>query len=239
MDEQILSEIGLSINESKIYVALLELGLSTITEISKRCNIHRTNVYDSINKLVEKGLVSYIQKDKVTFYEGNNPRYLHNIIKEKERKLLSILPQLDLKRKLATAKGEAHILEGISALMQIFYGLLQYKDTILAYGIPKLAPKMLSTKLPHFHKERIKLKIPMKHIYNHNAKDRINFLNKMKHTSAKYLPEVFDSNVATIVCGEEVSITVWADKIMTIRIKNKTVADSYKAYFSLLWESSR
>ena len=238
MDEQILSDVGLSMNESKIYISLLELGLSTITEISKKCNIRRTNVYDSIKKLVEKGLASYIQKDKTTYYEANNPRYLHNIIKEKERKLLSILPQLDLKRKLASSKGEANVLEGVTALIQVMYGLLKYKEPILVYGIPKVAPELMSTKLPHFHKERLKLKMPMKHIYNHNVEERIKFLNKMKYTFARFLPESFDSNVATMICGEEVLLTVWSDEITTIRIKNKVVADSYKNYFSLLWTAA-
>lgn len=239
MNEDILTEFGLSNNEAKIYISLLGLGLSTITKIASDCKLHRSNVYDSIKKLIDKGLVSYIQRDNVTLYEAADPHVLIRVAKEKENRLKSILPQLLLSKKLAASKGEAYIFEGVSSFMNILYGFLKYNDPILAFGIPRQVPEILKTKIPHFHRERLKLKIPMKHIYNHNAKERIAFLNKMKYTHARYLPESFDSQVSTNVCGDEVIFTLWTETILSIQVKNKLIADSYKKYFSLLWEVAK
>jgi len=75
--------------------------------------------------------------------------------------------------------------------------------------------------------------------YNHNAKQRIAFLNKMKLTEAKYLPESFDSQVSTNICGDQVVIALWNNPITIIQIKNQAVADSYKRYFELLWKSAK
>ncbi|MBL7051015.1 helix-turn-helix domain-containing protein [Candidatus Woesearchaeota archaeon] len=239
MNEDILEEIGLSPNEAKIYTALLGIGLNTVSFISNKCKLHRANVYDSLKKLTGKGLVAYVQRDNTTLYEATNPQALLRIIKEKENKVKGILPQLMMSKKLAQSRGEAHIFEGVQSFMNLLYGMLKYKEEFIAYGIPPIAPEVVKTQIPHFHKERIAQKIAMRHIYNHDAKERITFLNKMALTSAKYLPERFDSQVSTVVCGEEVFLTLWTKPLLNIQIKNKNVAESYKRYFSLLWEAAK
>jgi len=239
MNEDTLIELGLSQNEAKIYLSLLNLGLTTITQIAEASKLHRANVYDSIKKLIDKGLVSHIQKEKVTFYEANDPNSLLRILKEKENKLKSILPQLLLHKSLAKSKGQAHIYEGTQAFIKILYSFLDYNDDILAYGIPKIAPDMMKTSIPHFHEERLKKKITMKHIYNYNAQDRIKFLNKMKLTQAKFLPEKYESMVSTNICGKEVVLVLWVKPVMIIQIKNRPIAESYKKYFSILWKAAK
>jgi len=83
------------------------------------------------------------------------------------------------------------------------------------------------------------MKIPMWHIYNHDATERIDFLNKMSYTKAKSLPQRFDSKVSTVICGDEVVIVAWISPVMTIQIKNKLLSESYKNYFNILWESAK
>jgi len=239
MYEEILMDIGFTKNEAKTYIALLNLGLATATKISKNSGLHRANVYDSLKKLSEKGFVTHIQKENTSYYSATNPQSLLRIIKEKENNLKTILPQLMLTKKLAGSTGEAHIFESVTSFMNLLHNLLDYKEEILVYGIPKLAPGRIKTKIPHFHKKRISLDIDMKHIYNHNAKERIEILNNMKNTFAKYLPKSFDSQVSTTICGEEVILTLWHENLINIQIKNKSVANSYKKYFELLWNAAK
>lgn len=66
-------------------------------------------------------------------------------------------------------------------------GFLKYNEPILVYGIPKEAPEKMKTFIPHFHNRRIPQKIVMKHIYNHNAQERIKYLNTLPYTEARYL----------------------------------------------------
>ncbi|MFP4568191.1 MAG: TrmB family transcriptional regulator [Candidatus Woesearchaeota archaeon] len=237
--EEVLEEIGLSPNESKIYLTLLELGLSTVTAISDLSKVHRANIYDSLKKLVDKGLVSHIKKDNTTYYEASNPQSLLRLVKEKETKLVSIMPQLILSKNLATAKGDASVHEGVPAFMNLLYSLLDKNEPIYIYGLPKEAPIILKTKIPHFHTERVSRKISMDHIYNHDASSRIKFLNSMPFTSAKYLPEKFESKVSTCICGDEIILTIWTREVMAVRIKNELIADSYKKHFSILFSAAR
>jgi sugar-specific transcriptional regulator TrmB len=59
MNTKILEDIGLTKTEIKIYLALLKLGQSTTTNIIKDAGIHASKVYEFLDKLIKKGLVSY------------------------------------------------------------------------------------------------------------------------------------------------------------------------------------
>ena len=238
MKEQVLESIGLSKNETKIFLALLDIGQTTAGKITEKSGVHRTNVYDAVERLIEKGLVSYIIKNKIKYFEATDPSNLMNLIKEKEVQLKEIMPQLKLSTKLANKKGEAKIYEGVPAFMNILHSFLKYKEPILSYGIPKTAPEMLKTSIPHFHKARIAKKIQMNVIYNFDAQDRINKVNKISYTDARFIDDKFRSLVSTNICGDEVVLALWTKPIIIIQIKNKQIADAYKHYFEFMWTNA-
>ena len=68
MNLEYLQKIGLTAGEIKVYNAVLELGISSLGKIQEKTGIERRNIYDILNKLIEKGLISYtIEKGKKTF----------------------------------------------------------------------------------------------------------------------------------------------------------------------------
>jgi len=235
--EEHLRELGFSQNESRVYLALLELGCCNVGKIANKSRVHRTNVYDALEGLSRKGLVSSVLKENIKFYEAINPDNLVNLLREKENKLNQILPHLKLKH---TQKRElVKSFEGIQAIKNIFNNFISYKSTIYTYGTPREAVKQLGIPfLSHFHKKRIAKKVWMMHIYNEDAKDRVDYLNKLPYTGAKYLPKEFNTSATTRVCGDEVVITHYTNPPLTIQINNKELAEIYRKYFWLLWKLS-
>ena len=73
MKEQ-LKEAGLTANESKIYTSLLELGPSNAGLISRKSGLHRRVVYDTLEMLIQKGLVGYILKNNVRLFQASHPK---------------------------------------------------------------------------------------------------------------------------------------------------------------------
>ncbi len=233
--EETLKDIGFSQNESRIYLALLEIGSSNVGKIANKSGVHRTNVYDALENLSRRGLVSSVLKGNIRFYEGIDPGNLVNLLKEKENKLSLILPQLRLKHSQKTEIVRSY--EGIQAVRNIFNNFLEKKATIYTYGTPREAIIQLGIPfLTQFHKKRVQKKIWMLHIYNEDAKDRVDFLNKLKFTGAKYLPKEYNTFATTRVCGDEVVITHYTRPPLTIQICNKELAETYKKYFKLLWK---
>lgn len=239
MSENFLMDIGFTKNESKIYFSLLKKGSNTPSEISSNTSIHRTNVYDCLERLIEKGLVNYIHKEGKKYYQASNPTKIRDILKEKEQKFNDLLPEM-LKLKQNPRINElAEIHRGIKALRMILYSFLTKKNPILVYGIPKIALNYMEDFIILYHKRRIKKKIIMKHISDENATKRITQLNKMPYTYARYLPKMKNTPVSTNICGNEIVFILWSESPYIIKIKNKEIANSYKNYFDLLWELSK
>ena len=233
-------DLGLSQNESRVYLGLLDIGLTTATRISHETKVHRTNVYESLERLIKKGLVRYITKNKKKYFEAASPMSLMDILKEKQIKLQEILPYLLLKESSKEKKTKANVYEGLKSFRLLLYKYIKYNEPILVFGIPKDVPDKLNNFIIHFHNERVKKKIIMKHIYNYDAIERVKILNKMEHTQARRLPKEYDSPVSTLVCYKKVLLIMWhIDPVLMIEIEHKDLADSYVKYFNLMWGLAR
>ena len=70
MDIKALENLGLSNVEAKVYLALLEVGSVVANKIAEQSGIHRRTVYDALETLIEKGLVSFvIEANKKYYYQ--------------------------------------------------------------------------------------------------------------------------------------------------------------------------
>jgi len=236
MQEDFLLELGFSKNESKVYLALLKSGLSTVNEISSATGIHRTNIYDCVERLIEKGLANYIHKDGKKYYQSSNPNKFKDILKEKEEKFSKLLPKMLAIRSINIDKELAEVHRGMKAVKLILKNFLKKKQPIFVYGIPKKSREILGDFIDIYHKLRIKKKITIKHIHDGQGIKRAKALNKLPYTQAKYITELKYSPVSTNICGDEVVFILWEDTPYTIQIKNKEIANSHKNYFNLLWK---
>jgi sugar-specific transcriptional regulator TrmB len=86
MNEQ-LKELGFTSGEERVYLALLKLGVSTTGIISKEANVSRSKLYEVLEKLARKGIVSHFKKNNVLHYQAANPNKILDFINEKEKLL--------------------------------------------------------------------------------------------------------------------------------------------------------
>ena len=95
MQTNILEELGLTKNESTIYLFLLKVGETTTGSIIKETGIANSRVYESLSSLISKGLVSYnIQKDGKHF-QAASPSKFSEIEEQRKKKIQEMLPQLN------------------------------------------------------------------------------------------------------------------------------------------------
>jgi len=235
MVENLLVEIGFSKNEEKVYLTLLRLGSSTAGIIASKCEVHRTNVYDALDRLVEKSLVTYVYKGNKKFFEAVDPARISDLLKEKLATFENLLPQLLLDYRLSKTKERVHIYEGLSGIKAITDDMLKEGKEILAFGIPRDVPERLKTFLPAFQKRRIEKKIPMKHIYDANAQERIQYLNSLPCTEAYFLSQDYEESPATtLIYGDKIAFNIWSVPPLSILIESERMADRYRKFFSIL-----
>jgi predicted transcriptional regulator len=239
MDTKVLTQIGLTENESKVYLALLELGKANIGKIAEKSRVHRTNIYETIKGLEKKRLVNILEIEGSKSYEAVDPENLMDMITKKQDKLRAIIPQLKLSRKLAPQKSQVHVYEGLEAFKSLLNHFLDLGKPRLVMGGPPMALKLLKDFLKTYHEKRVELKVPMRQIYNFESMERARVLDSMPFTDVRCLPKEYDSPVSTTICGDEVAMSYWKGVPIFIHIIKKEVADSYRSYFELLWSKAK
>src|SRR3989344_8581990 len=96
-----LTSLGLSDNEAKVYMAMLELGSATVLEISAKAGVNRPTTYVQIESLKKMGLVSTQTKGKKQIFIPESPDQLEFMIERekkeievKKEELQKLLPEL-------------------------------------------------------------------------------------------------------------------------------------------------
>ncbi|MCG2690241.1 hypothetical protein L6252_03105, partial [Candidatus Parcubacteria bacterium] len=88
-----LTNVGLSDKQAGVYLALLELGPSTVSEVSRRAGINRTTGYDILEMLVAEQLVSPLGKGKIKKYVAENPEKIINFAQNQIKRAQDILSE--------------------------------------------------------------------------------------------------------------------------------------------------
>lgn len=236
MDNKILQKLGLTESESKVYLALLELGPSLAGAISGKTGIHRRNVYDITERLIQKGLIGYIVKNNRRLFEASPPSKFLDDLKEKQRELEENLPNLNLLYAKTKEKQETNFYKGIEGLKTVFQDQLEAegKDKeILILGASESAFEVLPFYFKWYDKDRVEKKIKTRII----ASDKLS--KKIPLAEIKYLPQKYANPLAINIYRDKVAIIFWKKSPIAIVIKEKEIADSYRQYFELIWKSAK
>jgi sugar-specific transcriptional regulator TrmB len=234
MNTDILRKIGLTDTEVKIYLELLSLGATSAGKIVERTGIYRKNLYDALNKLIERGLVSYVIENKIKFFQAKKPDNLLRYLDEKKEELEEILPELNAKSKSQTPEIESEIYRGVEGIKTILKDCLNYKE-ILMIGATGDVENRLPYFWPQYNKKREKLKCKWKLLLVHEAKDKP--ITKSRFYEYKVLPKILSGLNVIYIYGEYVANILWLEKPLAFVTKHKTLANNYKKYFNYLWET--
>lgn len=243
---EILKKFGLSDKEIKLYLTLLELGTASSGELIKRLGFYSKTVYEILEKLMNKGLVSYVIKSNIKYFEAVDPeRFLDilkeekNIIKQKEKEIKEIIPQLKAKRKLSKETQEATIYKGKEGMKSVFEDQLKQKGEILVFGGGGKFKETLGPYSELWHKKRLKKKIKLMILWNEKLANKKKDTLKYGLIKIKLLPKEFDNPAPAMIYDDKVAITLWSEVPIATLIRSKEVAESYKNYFNLLWKIAK
>ncbi len=233
----VLHSIGFNSNEIHVYLNLLSSGKASPSEVSKTTQIHRSNTYDILEKLHEKGIVDKSVENDKKYFSPIDPDDLLDYLKQKERELESIIPEMNKLQNTKVETERVFLSEGMNSVKNILNHLLDYNSPISSYGIPKESIEILGGFIEEFHRKRIKRKIPFRAVYDSKSISYVKKLNKMDFTEARFYP-LKHPQVSTIVCSDRVITIIWNSPITVINILSERVAETYSDYFEILWKES-
>ncbi|MBI4171033.1 MAG: hypothetical protein HY514_05010 [Candidatus Aenigmarchaeota archaeon] len=231
-NRDVLIELGLSEGESIVYLALLRLGESQVNKIKVHTKMHRTTIYDFLDSLAKKGLVSYVIKNNIKFYSAAHPSRLEDLIKEKREHLEEIVPSL---LKLATLEKKAlkvEVCDGIEGFKTFVKRMTERKGELLAFGIDE---SQFETRFPYIMKAYFKKEAALNLQERLITSKGIKFIYKKKGLAYRYIDSKFFSPVPTLIWGVLTIFIIW-EPLTIIIIENKDLADAYRKHFELLWK---
>ena len=238
MNTKILQNLGLTTREAEIYLILLDTGSTTTGQIIKKSGLHKATIYSILQRLVDRGLVSYIVKERARYFEATDPENLLDFLKEKEDSLKEILPELKKKKEQSKQKQEAYILEGLKGLKTVrdrSLKVLSKGDELLVLGASKASNMALESYWTNYHNKRVREGINARMLWNETAKRWGKEREKLPLTQLKYLPKELETPANIDIYKNVVDISVFAEKPFIFHIENKTLADAFRNYFNLLW----
>jgi len=237
-NEQILMDFGLTENEAKVYMGLLKLGSVTAGEITKKSGIHRATVYDILERLTEKGLVSYSIKANRKYFEAVDPNQLLSLLEDKKEKIQSILPELLMQRKLSKEPQEATIFKGKKGMKSVYEDVLKEAKEILVYGAEGKFKDIMQHYFTIWQKRRVKARIPAKIIYSETIRGK-RLKEEIKYVKIKYIPKEYATPANTLIYSNKIVIMVWGQEPIATMIRSKEIVTAYTSFFNLLWKIAK
>ncbi len=237
---QTLQNLGLTETESRVYLAMLELGPSSVQNIAKKAHISRTAAYDIIGALQTKGISSTFQKGKKNFFSVEDPKRLESyfskhldFMKEQLGEFKHFVPELRLlqgedKPKVRYYSGD----EGIHALFRDVHmsrtrELFEFADVDSLYE--------------HVHQDRF---LPLRKRYSFDdiavkALFRGTLRNAVKgvqYRQVKIHAKMFSGEIW--LYSDRIAFTKFEGDIEVVIIENKTFSEAMRVIMQIAWESA-
>lgn len=238
-----LQQLGLTKTESKVYLSLLQIGSTTTGPLVKKTELHRATVYDVLKRLMEKGLVTYITKEKTKHFQTTDPRHFIDMIHEEKEELdqreiitKNIVRDINKIKKHSKNKENASIYQGIRGIKTILEDVLTYKKYYVFTSKGKFKEILGSYFFQFQNKKKIK-KIQSKLLVDESLRN--SEYSKAVYGKIKYLPKEYSYPTGTFVYGEKVALFVFTDYPTGILIESKEISDSFKSYFKILWKIAK
>ena len=234
MDTSVLEKIGLTRNQATVYLSLLKLGSNTAQNIIKESGMHRSRVYDSLEKLQEIGLVSYVVKDFKKYFQSVKPEKLLDYVDEQKEMIRQNLAEFKGLEGMKKEEINASIYKGKEGIKSILSMVLKENKDLYVLGAKGLIFTELKYFMPNFEKERIKRKI--KYIRLYDSEEIASKAIKEPFVQGRVLAPGFSSNSVVWIFGNNVAVILWKEKHPTaFLIEKKEVADSFRKWFKLIY----
>lgn len=239
MYEKELRELGLTDNEIKIYLLLLKQGLMNPSEISQKLGLHRGYVYDALERMQEKDIVSSILKLNKKYFRATNPENLIELLKSRLETFQKIIPGLKGIMNSSGEETKVELHKGQKVYRTLLKDItlrLKKNDEVCLIGIDE---DILEKEVEPIYLEQYFNTIKAKGI-----KERIIIkkgAKKIKKSVLKYrvLEETYIGKTAQIIYNNKVALFLLGIPYYLIVIENKEVADTYRNQFELLWKTAK
>jgi len=240
-----LKILGLNDEDIAVYLAILTLGKSTVTDIARKSAIKRTTIYNYLDNLLKFGLIFKTVDKKRTYYCPESPNKIKNVLEkqktaidDKKEKISLVIPELEKLYSGSFNKPRISFYEGQEGLREVYWQILDTSKTVYSIFSPDNFFQLFSSAENH------KL---MMTLYN-NGGQMHSLIEKSDHPypelkhveyknfiKSKNLPEGFHFDTDLLVAGNKVAMISFKNLIGLI-IEDDSIANLQKNFIKTIWK---
>ncbi len=234
--EETLTSLGLENQQIKVYLALLDYGEASASQLSERTGLGRVHMYQITEKLIHKGLISQISKSGVKYFLAADPSIFLKDLEQKETDIREILPELrERQKKKESFEARIEVFrgkEGINSVLKMI--LADKKEYVMLGGGEQCCSKefelIMSIFVKRGEKERLKGRLL--------EREKANFFVG-KHEEFRYIADEMLTSTTLAIWGNKVATFVWTKPYYAIVVESEEVAKSNLAAFNHLWKNAK
>lgn len=249
MNSQILREIGLTEGEIKVYTSLIALGKSSTGKIMEKSGISSSKVYLILEKLIQKGLVSFILENNVKKFQVANPKNIIEYINKQQKELESIKKQSEeIVKEITSTLGKfeeesAQIYRGFAGMRAAFDNLLAELDKgneflFFSQSKEELENEKVRDFFKNLHAKRLEKNILTRGIVSSDLEElfKKNFIKQKNYQIAFYK---ITMPMAVSIGKNRILFNIWGDNPICFEIISKNIADKHRNFFNQLWKLAK
>jgi len=246
MDGKDLEKLGLSKNEARVYYALIQKKQATAAEIIKVIGAHRGIVYDNLERLIEKGLVSFVIKGMKKYFVAEEPDAIIEFLNSKKQAIDSeiknagkLIPEISKFLKAKTEDdSETRVFRGTKGLKKVLAETLTTKES-WSIGMTNESVNILSSNYWENYNAKVKdLKIKEYFLLNADYKDTY-FFDRIKNVSYRRLPPELNQVTEIVLYKDQVAMFIFTKTPTVVVVKDKNLFQTFRQQFDFLWKLSK
>ncbi|OGI59660.1 hypothetical protein A3C60_01800 [Candidatus Nomurabacteria bacterium RIFCSPHIGHO2_02_FULL_37_45] len=241
-----LEFIGFSEKEVLVYLALLELGKGTVTQISRKAGINRPTGYHVLASLEVKELVRVSGKEPKQEYVAESPDQIEKLLVKKIesdqafiKEARKIIPELKSMHNVSD-RPKVLFYEGKEGLEKVYEDTLTSHEEIRAYATYDDMQVALPGYFPEYFYRRAKKGISIRAIfpYTQAGIDLSGYNKEQKRETAMVPADKYYFSPEINIYDNKVMIASWKEKLGII-IESHEIADAMKKVFELAWAEAK
>jgi sugar-specific transcriptional regulator TrmB len=250
--QKYLTAYGLSSDESRAYIALLEKPLSHL-ELARKTGINRTKIYRIADDLEKRSLIKTEQLDSGKLLSASEPKNLEVELVSEEQNLAN--KRAILSRVIPTLEGihrgdqkelqfKVSTYEGVSGFKQMLWNELKTNGEILIFGSGGIEDLVISRRWSEAHRAKtVDLDYKVREINNFSKKPII--FTENDSFVKRYNRRVIDEELLDL--GQQ--ITIYNDTVgvfhfrdgqkVGMEIQNRAYANTMRQMFESYWKIAK
>jgi len=241
MADHRLTALGLDEKEQRFYLAALELGASSVTALAAHACVTRTNAYDLLQRLEERGLLSQIGEKGARQVVAEDPNVLVTKWERTRAMLDDLVPELrsvfvstqhkPRVRYYEGAQGIARVLwQTLECTSPVLHGFLSMQDLLEVPGVEEM---------DRFIAERARRGITLKVVRSRSRETDAAWPSSVtERRELRYAPESADLGMTMLIHDDCVSYISSKHENYALVIESREMAAFNRTVFETIWSIS-